>query len=172
MGLDGVEIIMAVEDAFGVEIKDTDALSMVTPRDVIEFVVSRVPITEDEACLSQRAFHVLRASVLEMTPNDRRAITPITPLSHLFLLIQPREVSRRVAKALDLPTLPPLDGLSTVGDLVQWLATRSAARLKRGQAWTRQEIASIVRRIVVDQLALEDENYGEDKRFVKDLGVS
>jgi len=41
MGLDAVELIMAYEDAFGVQFTDEDAARMRTPGDVIDFVASR-----------------------------------------------------------------------------------------------------------------------------------
>jgi acyl carrier protein len=170
MGLDGVEIVMAVEDAFGVEITDLDAARLRTPRDVVDFIASRVPITEDAACLSQRAFHLVRSSVLEMTPHQRRAVTLRTPLAHLFTVLPARELSERLATRLK--RRPPLTTLSTVRDLVVWLGTNSPQILKRGQPWTREEISAVVKEIVVEQLGLESGDYGEEKRFVEDLGMN
>jgi hypothetical protein len=43
MGLDGVELIMAYEEAFGVSISDGEAARIVTPRDVIDLLAARRP---------------------------------------------------------------------------------------------------------------------------------
>ena len=43
MGLDSVELVMAYEEAFGVRFADEDVGRMRTPRDVIDYVASRVP---------------------------------------------------------------------------------------------------------------------------------
>ena len=61
MGLDGVELIMAYEETFNVQFTDEDAVRMLTPGDVIEFIASRVPLIEDASCLEQRGFHDLPA---------------------------------------------------------------------------------------------------------------
>ena len=38
MGLDSVELVMAVEEEFGISISDADAQKMLTPKEVINFV--------------------------------------------------------------------------------------------------------------------------------------
>lgn len=57
MGLDGVEIVMKVEDAFGIGIADSEAEKIVTPAQLIALVLSKVDRTPQPACLTQRAFH-------------------------------------------------------------------------------------------------------------------
>jgi len=42
MGLDGVELVLAWEEEFGIEISDADAAKMETPAHVIDFVCTRV----------------------------------------------------------------------------------------------------------------------------------
>ena len=80
MGLDAVELIVAYEEAFGIEITDVAAARMRTPRDVIDHV------------------------------------------------------------------------------------------LERGTSRTREEIALVVRRVTLEQLG--DVDYGEDTRFIEDMGMS
>jgi len=43
MGLDSVELVMAIEEEFGIEIADADAAHMRTPRDVIDHISRRCP---------------------------------------------------------------------------------------------------------------------------------
>lgn len=42
MGLDAVELVMAFEEEFHISIPDSAAEKMVTPKDVVEFVVQRL----------------------------------------------------------------------------------------------------------------------------------
>ena len=42
MGLDAVEIVMAVEDEFGITISDAEAAECRTPRMIIDLVVSKI----------------------------------------------------------------------------------------------------------------------------------
>jgi acyl carrier protein len=42
MGLDAVEIVMAVEDAFGIQIEDSEAEKILTPAQLVELVMGKV----------------------------------------------------------------------------------------------------------------------------------
>jgi len=64
MGLEGVEIVMAVEDAFDITLSDTDAGKVRAPRDLIELVMGKVGRSDVAVCLTQRAFHRLRRAFL------------------------------------------------------------------------------------------------------------
>ena len=90
MGLDSVELVMAVEEEFGISIPDADAQKMLTPKEVINFVESR----------------------------------------------------------RDLDSLPRPKGNTS-----------------------RAEIAKTVKRLVIEQLGIPEAVYGEDKEFVRDLGM-
>ena len=90
MGLDSVELVMAVEEEFGISIPDADAQKMLTPKEVINFVESR----------------------------------------------------------RDLDSLPQPKGNTS-----------------------RAEIAKTVKRLVIEQLGIPEAVYGEDKEFVRDLGM-
>jgi hypothetical protein len=84
MGMDGVEIVMRVEDAFEVCIKDSEARELLTPAELIDLVMSKVGRTTHASCLTQRAFHRLRASLMRHGYIPRRLIRPDTQLSLLF----------------------------------------------------------------------------------------
>ena len=90
MGLDSVELVMAVEEEFGISISDADAQKMLTPKEVINFVESR----------------------------------------------------------RGLVSLPQPKGNPS-----------------------RTEIAKTVKRLVIEQLGIPEAVYGEDKEFVRDLGM-
>lgn len=86
MGLDGVELILAIEDHFGIEIPDRDAWELTTPRKLIDYIAeklkadSKAPAT----CLSQHAFHRLRTAIIEVTGLPRKSIQPSTKLEEIF----------------------------------------------------------------------------------------
>jgi len=64
MGLDGVELIMAVEEKFDVAIPDEDAVKLTTPRLLMTYVERQLSIRKSSECLSQRAFHRLRRAAV------------------------------------------------------------------------------------------------------------
>lgn len=91
MGMDTVELVMALEEAFQIAIPDEEAEKISTPHHVIDFIMSRL---EGEQT-------------------------------------------------------------STVG-------------VKR---WSREEVASKVREITIEQLAITPDQYHEDARFIEDFGA-
>ncbi|HEY5043547.1 MAG TPA: hypothetical protein VIK53_16270 [Verrucomicrobiae bacterium] len=64
MGLDAVEIVMKVEETFDIAIEDREAEKILTPHALIELVMSKVGRTDRAVCLTQRAFHCFRASLI------------------------------------------------------------------------------------------------------------
>ena len=75
---------MKVEDAFDIAIADAEAEKSVTPVQLIELIMGKVGRTDRAACLTQRAFHRLRASLMNRLGRKRNQIRPDTPLAELF----------------------------------------------------------------------------------------
>ncbi len=84
MGLDGVELVMAFEESFGISISDADAAAAVTPGMVVDLICRQLEMTDARTCQTQRAFYLLRRALMGLTQKPRRAIAPATPLSDLF----------------------------------------------------------------------------------------
>src|SRR4051794_203891 len=63
MGLDGVELVMAFEEAFGLSIPDEAASEMITPRQTIDYIESHVTTAPATHCLTQRVFYRLRRGI-------------------------------------------------------------------------------------------------------------
>ncbi len=169
MGLDGVELIMAYEEAFGVQFTNEDAIRIRTPRDVIDLIVSKVPLTTESACLEQRAFYQVRATLLELGPIERRRVRLDTPIGHVFPLMSAAQLSQRLSTQLGRSLRIEVDQFTTVGDLASWIATHALYVVKRNTPWSRSEIEETVKHVTLAQLG--DVPYGEDRLFVEDLGV-
>ncbi len=98
MGLEGVEIVMAVEERFDIAIEDAEAEQTVTPGRLIDLILSKVGRTGEAACLTQRAFHRLRAALMRQSGWKRYQIRPELALAELF----PRKDRReRLGQLLD-----------------------------------------------------------------------
>ena len=114
MGLDAVELVMAVEDAFGIQIDDAQAFQLVTPRLLIDYVYGKVPTTAATAataatvCLTQRAFNLLRKSLVRQGGWKRSDITPTTPLDALIPRHQRRSLLASVMTELAIKRPPDL----------------------------------------------------------------
>jgi acyl carrier protein len=108
MGLDAVEIIMAVEDAFDISIENSEAEKILTPRQLIDLVQSKVSVANSKACLTQRAFNLLRKSLLRHGGWKRADIAPATNLSVLILRAQRRALMEQVTTELGIKKPPAL----------------------------------------------------------------
>ena len=231
MGLDGVELVMAVEDAFDIQIDDAQAATLVTPRLLIDYVLGKVATATTTVCLTHRSFNLLRKSLLHQGVWKRSEIRPTTKLAVLvpkncrrkFLLKVSAELRIKKSPALVRPkwltavlfaaavlcgfwvaalafpfltTLAilvftfaafgigaigasltnPLRSefpaeLETIGDLARWLMTHMGDLADATRpAWTREQITTRVREIIVEQLGVKPD-FSDDAHFVKDLGL-
>src|SRR5580765_7439647 len=74
MGLDGVELVMTIEEGFGVTIADAGAEACVTPAAVIDLVFGKLRATDERVCVSQRAFYLLRKALTQTLGVSRRKV--------------------------------------------------------------------------------------------------
>jgi len=81
MGLDTVELVMDVEESFGIEIPDDDAQQIVTVGDLFEFVKSRIDLAPAGTCLTAATFYDIRRAFQESGVNQR--FGPSTTLAEI-----------------------------------------------------------------------------------------
>ncbi len=87
MGLDGVELVMAVEEKFGIQIADEEAQNIRTPRQFYDTVEKKIRTVPADVCLTQRAFYLLRRAFRSELAISRNAFRPDVPLESII----PRE---------------------------------------------------------------------------------
>lgn len=203
MGLDAVELVLAFEEEFGINIPDSAAEKIRTPRDVIDFVI------EERRRVQQMNLRSLVCEALAGMgfPN----VEPTKNLNDLFAgkgrvarwdrlgrRLAPFSIPRATAHG---PAGKVMAGAFVAGVIClflgQWmLAGIGAVIFAAGWLWrdwsmripdsvstpqrliehlTRPisdtDIADTVKEIVIEQLGLKDGIYGEDKRFIEDLGM-
>ena len=109
MELDAVELVIAVEEAFGIAIPDAEAAAMVTPAHLISHVQRAVGSTQDwRACISLRAFHRVRASLMRSIGVSRSEVALQTRISALFPGSRRSHLSDSFRQDSSLSTLPDL----------------------------------------------------------------
>ncbi len=227
MGLDSVELVMAVEEQFAIEIADADAEKVRTPGDLIALVLAKVQTTDWSVCLSRRAFYAIRRVLMKEFGVKRAEIAPTALLEAFVPRVGRQEAWQQIRVALQAERWPPLErpgavqsGLAclfvcvafvpllwswslwitiplasavlaaamaltrplcvefrakhaTVGQLVKFVVGAAPKLFEpQGREFSRAEIVEGIRRITIDQLGLKPEQYGEDARFVEDLGLS
>lgn len=177
MGLDGVEIVLAVEEAFGIAIPDADAAEMITPAMMIAYVQEAVGSRADtKACISQRAFHRVRAGLIKATGVERSMVTLDTKIKTLFSGPRRSEMWKAFQDHTAIGALPPLHfgtgwlfSPKSVNELVSIALSQSASGLRKDRSWTNEEVRQIIRQIISDQLGVK--RFRDSDEFVKDLGV-
>ena len=168
MGLDSVELIMGWEEAFGIPLSDDEAFVLRTPRQVIDLIARKLGAVErpQQVCLSQRAFHRLRASTIGVAAVNRRSFRPMARLKDLASRSQWSDIRSRCGIA----SKPGWFSVRTVADLTRWTVIHAAKDLKPpGEPWSYAEIRSIVRAVVAEVTGVEES--GDDDDFIKDLRV-
>ena len=179
MGLDGVEIIMATEETFGVEIPDKIAQQILTPAALVDFVAANVPMKATEECLSQQLFYRLRRGFRPQLKALSSTFDLNTPLKEIVHKDQWPQVWAAIRAEVGEPEWPVSirwpgllsDGPKTVRELI-WQVAASLPKpdIAAGEAWTRPRIQAEVRRLVGEQVGAWD--YSLKARFVDDIGIS
>jgi len=125
MGLDTVELLLNVEECFGVAITDESAAELTTPRQLASHVAKLLAAQSPEnisarasPCLSQRAFYRLRRILIAETGLSRDTLRPDTPLAEV-LPDQRWAAWRRLRRALVAPDLPRLTVSPPISTLAQ-----------------------------------------------------
>lgn len=83
MSLDTVELIVSIEEQFGIEIPDAEAETLATVQQIVDYVYEQIEILPNQKCLSQIVFYRIRKA-LEQFGNDKKDITPNTKISDLL----------------------------------------------------------------------------------------
>lgn len=102
MGLDSVELIFAVEDAFQIHLDDAEVSCVATVGDLHALVQSKLRQSGVKRCLTSVAFYRIRRAMVDVLGVDRRAIKPATRLDDLFPKAERVERWNQVRRRLGL----------------------------------------------------------------------
>ena len=184
MGLDIVEYVLAIEEAFEIDIPDADAFYLRTPADVISYVRARLRESTDGPPLVQTAFYWLRRALADELAISRTLIHPASTISELTSRPE-QDVWRAVAVRLKvnpkfLTHAPVATWLAklvrapgrTVGNLATQLAMVHPSAFKReAEGWTRAQITEVVLRLLEYETGLTVVADQLNGSFVHDFGM-
>jgi hypothetical protein len=108
MGLDGVELVMSIEEGFGVTIADAEAAACVTPAAVIDLVYGKLRASDERVCVSQRAFYLLRKGLTQTLGVSRREVGLTADIRSLTAGRPEREVWDDLKAAVQARSWPAL----------------------------------------------------------------
>lgn len=118
MGLDGVELLFATEEAFQIAISDEEAIRCETPGLLADLVYSKLRKSKHEQCPSMHGFLVVRRTMMHCFALPRETIRPHSKLHELIPKKRRRVVWRNFLRILS-------DGQTISAPLKKpiWLAT-------------------------------------------------
>ncbi len=170
MGLDLVELTIAIEDSFGIPIPNEVAPTLDTPGQVVEYLLVHLDPGTNPKCLEQRAFYVLRRALETVTDLKREDILPTSRWADL--LPKDRWATWRGLKtqlaASHWPSLQPVYfGKATVGETARHLAIQEAHRFVRQDGWHRRDVEHVIRQLMLDETGVSEFEWTDS--FVRDL---
>ncbi len=184
MGLDLIEYVMAVEDAFGIAIPDEDAARLETAGQMVDYLCGRLGEASEGPPLIQSAFYRLRAAVAAELGIPPRRVLPQTDLGSLTdrsereiwaavgrrLGVEPKVLSHapQWGWVVNLRKAPS----RSFGAIAERLAMlRPAAVRPPSTPWTRRQVTEVVLRLLSHQNATVLSEADLGRRFVRDLGM-
>jgi acyl carrier protein len=110
MGLDSVELLMSVEDKFGISIEDSEAENIATVQHLADTVYSKIIVNPTDKCLTQILFYQIRKSFQNLNLTESE-IMPKSKISDLLTKSELKTNWNRLEKEIELklPELVAMD---------------------------------------------------------------
>lgn len=179
MGLDGVELIMEVEEAFGINIPDEMATDMLTVQNMINYIADHVPTILQEKCQTQQIYYKLRRAFCNLIPAlivDFRLQTKIKDVLHrdqwpkIWATIREQVGEDYWPETIPWPGILLQQGPATVRELTYYVAFNlPKPNVELNEPWTKERIALQVRDIVKDYAG--NASFRQSDEFYRDLRI-
>jgi len=181
MGMDSAELVMAIEEEFGIEIADKDAEQITTVGQMYDYLRRTLRSTPPAHCMTQRMFYRVRRALIENYGAPKQEITLDTRLKDLV----PEQELKDAWPFLDLFAeldFPKLDknwwpmgrrmstDVLTLRELLTAMTTLNAEKLPV-EPGSDEEIWVRLSKVIQRQLNVSLREIQPDASFAKDLGV-
>ena len=129
MGLDSVELVMSIEDKFGIRIEDSEAEKIYTVQDFADVVFRKIIANPSDKCLTQIIFYRIRKAFRILTSNEKK-IRPDMKILELFTQTELKEKWNQLKTevGLKLPDLVALDFNPELGSHVKIFGIKTIKR--------------------------------------------
>ncbi|MEM7315271.1 MAG: phosphopantetheine-binding protein [Planctomycetota bacterium] len=182
MGLESVELVMAVEDRFGTSLPERELENLRTVGDLYDFVMQRIRHQNGALCASASTFYQIRHILVGKFDVDRTAVRTATPLDELVNSPNRKRFWDEIASVFswDLPRLVrsrwlqwngdvfPSD-FDTVKKLVKWCVERNQITDEFGLS-DAEAVWDEVCKLVADVAGIDVSGLDRETSFVDHLG--
>jgi len=182
MGLDSVELLIEIEEAFDISIPDEAAVKMRTPGDIFGYLAGSsfraMPIGP---CLSQAVFNRLRRAIVAEFGDGRFGMKPkmeiIRSIPQFLVGARRKSLLKRLDFRRPTPILADTNWFrhdyGTFGDLAMDILARNYGTLaQEAGAWNPDEAWDCLRHIISRQLGVNIEKVTRNASLANDLGLS
>ncbi|WP_121667452.1 acyl carrier protein [Mesonia aquimarina] len=196
MGLDSVELVMTIEEKFGIRIEDSEAEKIRTVQEFADIVFRKIISTPTDKCLTQIVFYRIRKA-LRILISTEKEIRPDMKISELFTKTELEEKwsQLKTELGLELPELVTLDFNPGAGSHVKIFGIKTIKRttpvskgtIRQLVDWTislnrdelidieniasKYEVERIICGITEDRIGVPISEIEVHHSFVNDLGV-
>ena len=194
MGLDSVELMMEIENYFGISIPDSEAEKAETVQQVVDTIAKHLNVTNNDNELRDKMLERINQAMLEL----QFISIPVTPADYiskylftdkeasweaftnkLQLYIPKPDILNRDSKKLKnkikvvMNWKPRYDWFSITIDqfIAAVCASNHEALIDRKKITSTYEIYIVVTAITVDKIAIDYYEVAPEKSFTMDLGV-
>jgi hypothetical protein len=157
MSLDMAEFVLNIEEAFELRIPDRDAERLHSPRNLIDYLHSRLPRSTQSHCLSLRAFFAIRGECRQRWHIPRSQIRPSALLLSVLPQKDPHEAWAKIGQSLKITNWPRIrdpawgrwwfrhQRVDTFADAARYLLRNAPGKFKpEGEGWAWIEVRQIV----------------------------
>jgi len=194
MGLDSIELLMEIENYFGIRIPDTEAEKLYTIQTMVDSVAAHLDIKDESMKLRDQIFQKLVLSIQELGWTTQSI--QLSDLVSSYIPQESKDVWKSLKKSLNL-SVPEFElmrkGSNKISDklkkLINWTpsyeweyitfeqfvaaicANNYNELLEKNNIKTKYEIFIAVVGITVDKIGVDYYEVAPDKSFTTDLGV-
>ncbi len=181
-GLDSVELVMGIEEEFGLEIQDHEAENLVSVGITFEYLKTRLAKETGEDCISQKFFYKLRKALIQNFGTERKSITPDTYVTDL---VSKKELEEgwpflQLFSELEFPPyetkqsffwlLKQHDKPRTIRDIVMGMIDLNRYKIDLSKS-TDAQIWTRLITVIESQLNVNRDEVTYETRYGQDLGV-
>lgn len=146
MGLDSVELVMSVEEKFGIRIPDAECEKIYTVQDFANAVYPKIIKHPSEKCLSQIIFYKIRDAIKSVNPTND-LITPDSKIKEVVGMDGLRAKWEKIEKSvgLKLPELVTMDFNENLGTHLKIFGVKT---IKRTQPVTKGDLGQLTNWVI------------------------
>lgn len=181
MGLEGIEILVEVENCFGIEIEDSESVKLFTVGNLVDCVWGKVNDVDSEVCLTQILFFKLRTFFCKQLNIEFNLFKPDSFISEFLAKEKLDDFSLKLESFLKL-NIPSINygnktflffenSPNTIHHLVDGIIRINIKTLDLNYGLNKKAVSSIIISVIHLVTGIPSKTINSSSRFGNDLGI-